>query len=704
MPEDRRSAFFRAALAGSAVALVVDVLMLSGWHVDLWRQMGLLGSFYDAQGRALLHGHLNIPPAAASIEGFVVGGKTYIYFGPVPALLRIPVLLFTHSMDGRMTQLSMLLALVVLLIAGSWLAWRLREILRPEAQVGGGERAATFALSLALGTGVPLFLVSWPVIYHEAELWGAALSIAALEGICRVIMRPTAGRVAWAALLAVLAVNTRVAVGVGPIVALGLLALTTVAGWLASQPKWAEGRLGAFATTVGSLGSREGQSRGRLVVGLTLAAVVALGSAVALNEAKFNSAFSLPLSKQVDTQVDPNQRAYVMANHGQLLGPQFVPTDLLAAVRPDALGGVRAFPFIGLPDAPPTVIGDVRFNALLPTLSAFTSMPLLCLLLLAGLPALVRRGLGAAPVWLLLVATAVAFVPALAFGSTATRYLADLLPFLWVGACAGLQGLLGDRWVRERLGRTAVRVGALVAVWVLALAGLVINGSVGLVQQQLLAPTTTPAQRASFISTQDDIDRFLGRKPHGIHHGGVLPSRPVGATGDLFVLGRCDGLYVQGFGGTWLPVERGDRSGLHRLSVRFGGAAAGGPAQALLTLGRGGRRVTVVIRRLGPGRARFSIQVGGRTVATGSPLTVMPRRTERLTASFDKINAAWFLSVTVPGGRTAVVAAVPYDRDAPVFLGADPSNPQLARFGGTITRLPSRLPVCEKIARRAGIV
>ena len=680
MLEDRRSSFLRAALAGSALALVVDLLMLSGGHADLWRQMGVLGSFYDAQGRALLHGHLNIPPAAASIEGFVIGGKTYVYFGPVPALLRLPVLLFTHGMDGRMTQLSMLLALIVLLVAGSWLHWRLRELLRPEARVGGGERAAAFALSLGLGTGVPLFLVSWPVVYHEAELWGAALAIAALEAICRVVMRPTGGRIAWAGLLAVLAVNTRVAVGVGPIVALGLLAVAAAVG----RP-------------------RQLPSGGRVAVGLALAAVIALGSAVALNEAKFHSAFSLPLSKQVDTQVDPNQRAYVVANHGELLGPQFVGTDLLAAVRPDALGGVRAFPFIGLPESPPTVIGDVRFNALLPSLSAFTSMPLFCLLLLAGLPAMARRGRGSAPVALLLVSTAVAFVPALAFGSTATRYLADLLPCLWVGACTGFQTLLGDVWLRERLGRGLVRVGGLVAVFALALAGFVINGSVGLVQQQLLAPTTTAAQRASFIRTQDDIDRLLGRKPHGVHHGPVLPSRAVGPAGDLFVLGRCDGLYVQGFGGTWLPAERGDRSGLHRLRVRFGPGSA---PQALLTLGRGARRVAVVVRRVGRSRAAFSIRVGGRTVAAGAPVGVPvgPRRPALVTASFDKVNAAWFLSVAVPGGRTAVVAAAPYDRLAPQFLGSDPGDRGLAGFSGTIVQLPSRLPVCDEVARRAGII
>ena len=69
-----------------------------------------------------------------SIEGFVIGGRTYIYFGPMPAILRLPVLIFTHDLDGRLTQLSMLLALMVLMWAAARLHWRLRGLVRPGAR------------------------------------------------------------------------------------------------------------------------------------------------------------------------------------------------------------------------------------------------------------------------------------------------------------------------------------------------------------------------------------------------------------------------------------------------------------------------------------------------------------------------------------------------------------------------------------------
>jgi hypothetical protein len=675
-----RAPFLRAACAGSLVALVLDLLMLSDGRLSLWQREGLLGAFYDAQGRAFLHGHLSLPPAAASFEGFVIGGKTYLYFGPFPALIRLPILVLTHALDGRMTQLSMLLALVVLMVGGTAVQWRTRELIRPGAPLVRGERAGAFLLALALGCGgVTLFLLSWPVVYHEAELWGAALSVAAIGAVLGVVARPDPGRIALAGLLALLAVQARVSVGLGPIVALAVLSVGVVALLACRRGLWT-----SVACPLSALGPPGAGVR--TLVALVAAVAIPLGSAVAVNEAKFGSAFGLPLAKQVDTRIDPVQRAYVAANHGAVDGLQFVPTTLLAAVRPDAIGTVRAFPFLGLPNSPPTVIGAVQFNALLPSLSAFTSMPLFCLLTLAGIVVLVRRG----PIVLLglLLATGVGFVPALVFGSTATRYLADLLPCLWVGACIGLYGLLSGDFVRRPRAVPAwLSVGA-----VLVVAAILINGSVGLVQQRLLAPGASMAERASFVSTEESIDKFLGRSPHGVFTGASLPTGAGGTAGDLFVLGRCAGLYVESFGGSWLPVERTARSGLHQLSVVF--APRGGP---LLTLGSGPRRVTVIVRQRS-GRAAFSVTVGGRVVGAGAPVRLAVGGPTRVTVSIDRLNGRWFLSLAVPGASSAVLAPVPYDRLAAVTLGAGPG---VAPFAGHVAAVPEPAPICNALARRA---
>src|ERR1700684_2560071 len=57
-------------------------------------------NFYDLQPRAMLAGHLYLPNGSIGIEAFYHGGHQYTYFGIFPSLLRLPILLVTHSYDG----------------------------------------------------------------------------------------------------------------------------------------------------------------------------------------------------------------------------------------------------------------------------------------------------------------------------------------------------------------------------------------------------------------------------------------------------------------------------------------------------------------------------------------------------------------------------------------------------------------------------
>ncbi len=66
------------------------------------------------------------------IEGFVIDGRTYMYFPPFPAMLRVPVLIVTDRFDGRLTTVSMLLAWIVLAVATATLFWNVRMLVRPE--------------------------------------------------------------------------------------------------------------------------------------------------------------------------------------------------------------------------------------------------------------------------------------------------------------------------------------------------------------------------------------------------------------------------------------------------------------------------------------------------------------------------------------------------------------------------------------------
>src|SRR5262249_2914335 len=97
--------------------------MLAVGRLDLL-QSGVLSGLYDAQAHRLLAGHWDVPLDKLTFEAFLVHGKTYMYFGPWPAVLRLPIAALTDRFDGELTQLSMIAAFVVLLVATSRLLWR----------------------------------------------------------------------------------------------------------------------------------------------------------------------------------------------------------------------------------------------------------------------------------------------------------------------------------------------------------------------------------------------------------------------------------------------------------------------------------------------------------------------------------------------------------------------------------------------------
>jgi hypothetical protein len=265
-------------------------------------------------------------------------------------------------------------------------------------------------------------------------------------------------------------------------------------------------------------------------------------------------------------------------------------------VRPDAVGTVRAFPFVGLPHAPPRVLGGVRFDTREQSLSAPTSMPLLVLLSLVGLVALVRDR-RRRPLLGVLVGSASGYVASLMLAYVATRYLADVLPFLLLGGLVGLQVLLGA----SRRAPAAARAALFVGGAALALAGTVTNFGAGLVTQRLLSAENPTADRAGFISDQDAVDRALRRGPHGVRAADGLSRPSAGAPGDLLILDRCAGLYATGIAGSWVEIERTSRSGVHPLAVTLPRSTRG-RAEPLVTLGEGARRITATVRVTG-GRA-----------------------------------------------------------------------------------------------------
>src|ERR1039458_4850395 len=121
--------FLYGSTVGITIAGVAFAWMVTGGTFQFFRSVPF-STFYDVQARSFLHGTGSMPASVLSIEGIRTGGRTDMYFGPVPALFRLPVLIFTHRLDGRLTEPSLLIGFVVALVFASLLSWRVRGMIR----------------------------------------------------------------------------------------------------------------------------------------------------------------------------------------------------------------------------------------------------------------------------------------------------------------------------------------------------------------------------------------------------------------------------------------------------------------------------------------------------------------------------------------------------------------------------------------------
>jgi len=694
-----RRRYATGAAAGIVVATVSFAWLVTGGTFQLL-QRNLYANFYDVQARALFHGHWNMPASTLTVEGIREGGRTYMYYGPVPAILRMPVLALTHRFDGRLSACSMLVAFVVALVFLASLGWRIRALVT-DAPVAWIEAVTTGVILALAGVGsILFFLGSDAIIYHEAELWGAAFALGAFDFIVGWLGAPRARPLLLAGLFATLALLTRGSVGAGPVACLGLMGLACGAcsafGWLGRR----RGQVGDRArqwceSLLRRLGLPPLSRPGVWALGLLVAAAIPVALYVAINEVKFGTLFSLPLDKQVFTLVNRNRQRTLADNGGSLFGLKFVPTALVQYLRPDALRFVRLFPFVAFPP-PATVIGRVHYDTLDFASSITASMPAISLLSAVGLVAVVRGRQGAlGRLRLPAAGAAVGTAGVLSIAYIANRYLADMVPLLALLALAGFHRLRAGwmnwpRWWR-RLARAGLCVLAVFGVWV--------NVGLALLYQRELRPSVPIAMREGFVAFQQrlDVDLFGGR---GTEVRVVRALGRPGPPGSFAIVGHCVGLY-QSNGSSWAAVERSRAGGHVMLRVVFPDRGPGRPWPVLVN-GTPGNGDYLVVDPLAPGRVRFGywFQGYGQGWVYGPAVSVVPGRSYRLDVVFDPRLPQ--VSAHLDGASVLLARLV---RPAsPLDVGTDPiGGPTLGRFPGTITQLPVATPVCDALLRRARV-
>jgi hypothetical protein len=662
-------------------------------------------NFYDVQARSLLHGTWSMPASVLSIEGIRTGGRTDMYYGPVLALLRLPVLVFTHRLDGRLTEPSLLIGFVVALTMAMLLSWRIRHLVRGPVPVGRREAVLTAAFVVLVGLGsVLLFLGTTAQVYEETEMWGAAWALGAFFALVGVVDRPSPGGVVATGVFTTLAMLTRVSVGIGTEVAVGLVAAVYLITWGSTRAR----RWESAALRLGrACGVRVADAPGRFGLGLVAAVGVPLGLYVAINQIKFDTPFTVPFNRQVFSLENAHRKAVLASNGGSLFGWKYVPGNLVQYARPDALAFTRLFPWIMFPGKA-LIIDHVVYDVRDWTSSVPAAMPVLFLLAVVGVIAVYRPHrerphrpstsgrIGA--LRLVLVGAAAGTLGVLIESFVAERYLADVMPLVVLAALAGWHHAAA-RW--PKYPGTARRVGAVVLA-VLALLELGTNFSLALFYQRELGPVITIPQRAGMVSFQEGVDRTLvGDPAPGVQFVSRLPARA--AALDLAVVGACSGVY-QFDGQSWQPVELGTRGGAFRLEVTFPPTRRG-LRQPLVVTGGATPQDVVAVTWDGGDRYQFSYLFAGhlfggasRSWYTEAPVSVAPGRPHDV--DVDLVTGIGQVTVTVDGTTAFSLLSLVAPPTIVRLGSAPPTVPTTPTFDGTIESLAVPTPICHQLERR----
>jgi hypothetical protein len=536
----RRRFTWAAVIAIALTAIPFIWILWSDWGpFNPLRPSVYQDNFYDLQARAMFHGHLSLANGALGIEGFVYHGRTYTYFGLFPSIIRMPILLVTSSLDGRLTAPYMLLAWLLTGLFVTLLLWRVRYLVRGNTAMGKAEATGSGILIAAvMGGTIWMLLASTPYVFNEDLTWSICLTTGSIFALLGVIERPSWGRVIASGVLILCANLDRSTTGWACVVGAALIATWFLLG----------------------LGGHENR---RWFLPVLAAGLVPLFIGCVVNYAKFGVWFGVSNTEQVWTHVNAYRRKFLAANHGAEEGTIFVPTNIVTYFRPNGLSLSRVFPFLSLPVSPPTALNGVLFDRLYRTASLPDSTPLLFLLSIWGLVTAFRpKAVGqVARTRLLLLASGSAGAALLLWGYIAPRYLGDFVPFLTLASAVALVDIFRRL---ERRKRTE-RIGVVAILAVGALFSIVANIGIAVVPNEEWGSTQT----LNYVRAQNAISDLTGHPlQSNVVRGNSLPT--TGPAGQLFVIGNCNGLYIsngenystvpseQYVRNTWMTVELGE--------------------------------------------------------------------------------------------------------------------------------------------------
>ena len=175
----------------------------------------MLDKVFDNMLIHLLHGEFTVDRDAIGFEAFTRDGRTYTYFGVFPAFLRLAGLPFFDVAQAHLARFSCWAAVVAYVALQTRMLLTVHRSLQPQEQLRGFLAIMVTATVLS---GPQLYILGSAWVYHEPIVWSAAIG----AGFNLVVVRAAFGGgglrtrdLLSLAILAGLALSTRVTVGMG---------------------------------------------------------------------------------------------------------------------------------------------------------------------------------------------------------------------------------------------------------------------------------------------------------------------------------------------------------------------------------------------------------------------------------------------------------------------------------------------------------
>jgi hypothetical protein len=465
----------------AALALLLLAWLVTGGDWDFFPRGGPLETFYDAQAVSFLHGRVDVDPESIGTEAFQRDGKSYGYFGPTPALIRLPLQLVFPEMYGRWNCLSMLLASAVV-IGTLLLLMETLERRFPPAGRPVSRRLLAGGLLLAAAIGSTNFFVSAErKVYQEAIVWGAALAFAQAVFLARYLFDPKTKWLALSCAAAFLAFFARVSSGAGSLLSLAIVDLAVLLPSARFRSFFSDCALPRRAAAV-----------------LSATLIVSAALWAGLNQWKFGAPFTtLPVASNRQFNQQRTERV-----RGELASFYNLPITFWAYLSPSNIDFEKRFPWVLATDGDPTVpsrFPKAHFDSFEPFVSLPAGMPELLLAALAGTALCFGRRPEVralrAPLAGALVGCSLIFL----WGVITYRYLHDAFPWLVLGSAVSLAWLISlqRRWLRRTLAGLFAAA-TVYAVW--------INFAVAMVDQRYLSYPIPAEKRVAFTDLCDSID------------------------------------------------------------------------------------------------------------------------------------------------------------------------------------------------------